>query len=313
MHKVILAIIVASLMFASPVAAKSVSHKAGSHKAVSHHRRARQVHSRKHRHHRRKHRHHRRKHHASAAVVAKPAAPVAAPSPPAQMIGVGNPPGCLTGANPTPYLRLYRATVLRIVLSPYVGGPGIGGQAIPCLKAAIAAGARVEIAIQWRSVWSPAQAASFVREELALYAPYVWAVGLGNEQELWWGLPGQPADVPQTAAEYVSDWNAAEPILANMAPQAIRVAVESGPWGFPFTQQVLADGLPGAQVLAMHPYTVPASYPQVGDFYNLATSHGMPLWCTEGLAGPDAYVNFRFPPQTLAQLAVCKVAVAWWN
>jgi hypothetical protein len=219
----------------------------------------------------------------------------------------------LTGANPTPYIREYSATVLRIVLSPYYGAPGTNGQAIPCLKAAAAAGVRVEIAIQWRSVWSPAQTADFVREQLALYAPYVSAVGLGNEQELSWALPGHLYDPQQTPEQYARDWNTAEPIVADMAPQALRVAVEGGPWSFPFTRQAFADGLPGAQALAVHPYTVPAGYPNVHDFYNLATSYGMPLWCTEGLDGPGAMVNLRFPPQSLAQLAACEVAVAWLN
>jgi hypothetical protein len=227
------------------------------------------------------------------------------------MIGVGNVPGCLYGANPTPYIRQYGATVLRIVLTPYYGAAGTNGQAIPCLKAAAAAGARVEISIQWRSVWTPAQTAQWVGQELAIYAPYVWAVGLGNEQDLWWNLPGRPYDPPQTAAEYATDWDATEPILAQMAPRAVRVALEASPWSFPFSQQALADGLPGAQVLADHTYTVPAGYPTVGDFGNLAASYGMPLWCTEGLAGPGVYLNPRFPPQSFAQLSPCQLAVAW--
>jgi hypothetical protein len=230
---------------------------------------------------------------------------------PAQMIGVGNPPGCVNGADPTPYIREYGATVLRIVLSPYYGAPGTNGQAIPCLKAAAVAGARVDISIQWRSVWSPAQAAAFVSQQLALYAPYVWAVGLGNEQDLLWNLPGHPYDPAQTPAQYAADWDAAEPIVAQMAPYALRVAVEASPWSFPFSRQALADGLPGAQILAYHPYTVPAGYPTVHDFYNLAASYGMPLWCTEGLDGPGVMFDPRFPPQPLAQLAVCQLAVAW--
>ena len=227
------------------------------------------------------------------------------------MIGIGNPPGCLNGANPTPYLREYGATVLRISLSPYYGAGGTSGQAIPCLRAAAAAGARVEISIQWRSVWSPAQTAGFVRQELAIYAPYVWAVGLGNEQDLLWNLPGRPYDPAQTPAQYVADWDAAEPIVAQMAPHVLRVALEASPWSFPFSQQALADGLPGAQVLADHTYTVPAGYPTVRDFYNLAASYGMPLWCTEGLNGPGVMFDRRFPPQSAAQLAPCQLAVAW--
>jgi hypothetical protein len=227
------------------------------------------------------------------------------------MIGVGNSPGCLEGANPTSYIREYGATVLRISLSPYYGAQGANGQAIPCLQAAIADGARVEISIQWRSVWSPAQTAAFVSQELAIYAPYVWAVGLGNEQDLLWNMPGRPYDPAQTAAQYVADWDAAEPIVAQMAPQALRVALEASPWSYPFSQRVLADGLPGAQVLADHTYGVPAGYPTVNDFYKLAASYGMPLWCTEGLNGPGVMFDSRFPPQSLAQLGECQLAVAW--
>ena len=305
MHKLALAIVVAGLVFASPAMAQTASHHQRSHPV--HHRR-------KHRHHHR----HKRRHHPRPATPTPPPAqssaaapPVTSSSGPAQMIGVGNPPGCLYGADPTPYIREYGATMVRIVLGPYYGAPGTNGQAIPCLKAAAAAGARVEISIQWRSVWSPAQTAAFVSQQLALYAPYVWAVGLGNEQDLLWNLPGRPYDPAQTAAQYAADWGAAEPIVAQMAPHALRVAVEASPWSYPFSQQVLADGLPGAQVLAYHPYTVPAGYPTVRDFYNLAQGYGMPLWCTEGLDGPGVMFDSRFPPQSLAQLAVCKVAVAW--
>jgi hypothetical protein len=299
MHKITVAIVLAGLMFASPAAAKPAAHRGRSHP----------VHHRAHRHHRRKHRHHRRKH-----PVAKPAPaapPATASTAPVRLLGVGNPPGCLYGANPTPYIRQYSANLLRIVLSPYYGAAGTTGAAIPCLKAAIADGVRVQIAIQWRSVWSTGQAAAFVRQELALYAPYAYAVGLGNEQDLWWNLPGLPFDTPQTPAQYAADWDATEPILAQMAPHAVRVAIEASPWSFPFSKQVLAYGLPGAQAFAYHPYTVPVGYPNVSDFYNLAASYGMPLWCTEGLSGPGVMYNPRFPPQSLAQLAPCQVVVAW--
>jgi len=306
MHKFSVALVLAVLVFASPAPAKTPPHH------------QRSVHHVTHRHHRRKHRHHRRRRRPRPVThipAPSPEAPpvIAVSAAPAQLIGVGNTPGCLSGANPTSYLRRFGAFVLRIVLSPYYGAAGTNGEAIPCVKAAVAAGARVEIAIQWRSVWSPAQAAGFVRQQLGLYAPYVWAVGLGNEQDLWWNLPGRPVDPAQTPSEYATDWSASEPIVAQMAPQALRVAVEASPWSFPFTKQALADGLPGAQVLAYHPYTVPAGYPTVHDFYNLAASYGMPLWCTEGLDGPGVMVNPRFPPQSLAELASCQLAVAWLN
>lgn len=313
MHKIFPAITVAALLFAIPAAAKTATH----------HRRSRPVHHRKHRHHRR--------HHPSAAprrgpvevpvppsADAPPAARSNAPTPqspvpPAQMIGIGNPPGCLNGADPTAYIHMYAATVLRIVLSPYYGALGTHGEAIPCLKAATAAGARIEIAIQWRSVWTPAQAADFVRQQLALYAPYAWAVGVGNEQDLAAGLPGQPLDPAQTAEQYATDFRAAAQVVATVAPRAVRVALEATPWSLPFSQQAFADGLPGAQALAVHAYAVPAGDPTVRDFYNLATSHGLPLWCTEGLDEPGVWVKPTYPPQPLAQLAGCQLALAWLN
>ena len=318
MRKITAAIILAGLLFVSPAAAK----------AAIHHHRSRPVHHRKHPVHHRKHRH-RGRQQASAAgrpgpvnVPVRPAPeapPVTrsngptpiSPQSPVRMIGIGNAPGCLNGADPTPYIRTYAATVLRIVLSQYGGAPGTHGEAIPCLKAATAAGARVEIGIQWRSVWTPAQAADFVRQQLAFYAPYAWAVGLGNEQDLDWGLPGQPIDAPQTADQYAADFQAAAQVVATAAPRAVRVAVEGSPWSLPFSQQALADGLPGAQALAFHAYGVEAA--TIRDFYNLATSYGMPLWCTEGLDGPGVWVDPRYPPESSAQLADCQLAVAWLN
>ena len=313
MHKVTFATVVAALMFGSPALAQPVGRVEGLRQSGAHHKRSHPVHHRrKHRHHRRRHRHRHRPGTTHLPARPAPEAPSATGSNASgQMIGVGNPPGCVNGANPTQYIREYGATVLRIVLSPYYFAPGTNGQAIPCLKAAAAAGARVEISIQWRAVWTAAQAAAFVRQELALYAPYVWAVGLGNEQDLLWNMPGHPYDPAQSPAAYAAFWDATEPIVAQMAPHALRVAVEGSPWSFPFTQQALADGLPGAQVLADHTYTVPARYPQVRDYDNLAASYGMPLWCTEGLDGPGVMVNLRFPPRPLAQLGDCQVAIAW--
>src|SRR5438552_9945902 len=143
MHKIAVALILASLMFASPAPAKTAPQH---HRSGVHHLKHR--HPLKHRHHRRKHRRHRRHPPTVAASPSPATAPVVTPSnAPGQMIGVGDAPGCLNGANPTSYLRKYGATVLRIVLSPYYGAAGTTGGAVPCLMAAIAAGARVEIAI----------------------------------------------------------------------------------------------------------------------------------------------------------------------
>ncbi|MEO9024775.1 MAG: hypothetical protein ABI339_07215, partial [Solirubrobacteraceae bacterium] len=54
-----------------------------------------------------------------------------------QMIGVGDVPGCARGADPVPFLRLYGAQVLRVILNDRTYG-----SALPCVQAAFAAGYR---------------------------------------------------------------------------------------------------------------------------------------------------------------------------
>jgi hypothetical protein len=119
--------------------------------------------------------------------------------------------------------------------------------------------------------------AAYFRQTLPQYAPYAWAVSVGNEQDLV--AQGAPA----TGARYRAVWNAVEPVLARIAPRAIRVYGETSPFGFPFLQQSFRPHRPrGAQAIAFHCYDVRygglSVVPHVAAW---AAGEHLPLWCSE--------------------------------
>jgi hypothetical protein len=220
-----------------------------------------------------------------ALVVAWPAVSPAAPAPGSRtLVGVGNVPGCVFGANPGRYLRRYRAQVLRVIVNPRYGASGSG---VPCAKAAVAAGFRVQLVIQFWNRWTPRRDAAFAASVLSRYAPYAWAVSIGNEQE----LTINPNVVPRTrgggltGTQYAVLWRAVEPVVARMAPAAIRVAGEISPWGLSNLRAALAAGLPHVQALAVHPYRAPGGL-RVSLALALARRARLPLWLTEALNRP---------------------------
>jgi hypothetical protein len=201
---------------------------------------------------------------------------------PPSILGVGQLPGCLYGADPVPTLAEYPGTsAMRVIISP-LNASGTSGEAAPCLAAAVAAGYRVELVIQWRGGSSDQQIADLFTTELGYYARFAWAVAIGNEPEMYWDGP------PDTPAQYAEHWRVAAPIARRMAPGALLVAGEFSPWGDGDLEQAWADGLPGAQVIAGH------AYQGVGVF-SLVTIEawcqqiGLPFWVTEGMAGPGAW------------------------
>ena len=88
-------------------------------------------------------------------------------------------PCVIDGDNVQSILQAHDATVLRIVL-PDFPSPN----ALRCVARAKAEGYRVYISLQYQNAWSPARVASYFAETLPQYAPYVWAVSVGNEQDL---------------------------------------------------------------------------------------------------------------------------------
>jgi hypothetical protein len=211
-------------------------------------------------------------------------------------IAAGDLAGCLDGTlrDPGPMMKSLNATILRVVISrPY----GVQGEALPCISGAHAEGYKVELAIQWTSTWPLWRTKRLFKQVLTLYAPYVWAVVIGNEQEIAPRL---------TSAGYARAWRALVPIVKRITPHAIRVGGDISPWGLPFLKRALRYGLPGIQALAVHPYAYAWAF-TIPQALRLARSWGLPLWCDEGLFdGPHTW----HPRRTLPLSAMRGVAVA---
>lgn len=235
------------------------------------------------------------RHHAHVSVQSHGSAPT--------LIGVGNVLGCVGGSTSgLPILRTYHASVLRVVIqTPY----GQNGQALPCVRAARAAGAKVNIAIGYNNLWSTSTIVAYFRHVLSSYAPYAWAISIGNEQEL-----SEGKGAAETPSHYAEVWRAVEPVVARLAPHAIRVAGEISPWGFSFLRSAYASGLPGAQAIAVHPYAARFGF-SLAHVVAWAHATHLPLWATEGLTGPYAWSKPTQHAVPLSELAGVRVASAW--
>jgi hypothetical protein len=88
---------------------------------------------------------------------------------------------CLANRNVNTFLRQNHANVLRVILPPQDAQVGAG---VGCIREAHAAGFKVYISLQFNNRWTPAQVAAYFKRVLPRYAPYLWAVGVGNEQDV---------------------------------------------------------------------------------------------------------------------------------
>jgi hypothetical protein len=198
------------------------------------------------------------------------------------------------GDNPQSFLQAHDATVLRIGPPDYPDP-----NPLRCVERAKAEGYRVYLSLQYDNAWSPTRVASYFAQTLPAYAPYVWAVSVGNEQDivskqrLAQGAP-RTARVcngtgrrrrcqRSTGAYYRHVWDAVEPMLARVAPKALRVYGETSPWGFRFLKDGFETGRPrGAQAVAFHCYDTKwgglRAVPRVAAW---AGKHHLPLWCSE--------------------------------
>jgi hypothetical protein len=178
---------------------------------------------------------------------------------------------CAGGGSVSTFMRAHHASVLRLVV-PYGGATDVPD----CASRAAAQGYRVYVSLQYDNAWRPARVAAYFRRTLPSFAPFAWAVSVGNEQDLAQGAPG-------SGAKYRAVWNAVEPVLARLDPHAIRVYGETSPFGFPFLQASFRPGRPrGAQAIAFHCYDVKngglSVVPQVAGW---AAHEHLPLWCSE--------------------------------
>jgi hypothetical protein len=198
------------------------------------------------------------------------------------------------GDNAQPFLQAHDATVLRIVLPDYPSP-----NALRCVESAKTEGYHVYLSLQYNNAWSPTRDASYFAQALPAYAPYAWAVSVGNEQDiiskarLAQGVPRKARQCigngrgrhceTTTGAFYRQVWNAVEPVLTRVAPKALRVYGETSPWGFGYLKDSFATGRPrGAQAVAFHCYDTKHSglraVPRVAAW---AGEYHLPLWCSE--------------------------------
>jgi hypothetical protein len=240
---------------------------------------------------------------AATLAISAPAA-VARPS----LYAVSKETACLTNHNVNPFLRANHANVMRLILSPQAAPIAAG---LGCVEAAHAAGFKVYVSFQFNNHWSSSQVAAYFARVLPVYAPYVWAVGVGNEQDLAMsGTYGQGTvsltrDGRSAGQNYRAVWNAVEPVLVKLVPHAIRVYGEFSPWGFGATEAGFAHGRPpGVQAIAAHCYhTKFDGLLQVPEDAAWAASKRLPLWCSE--MGP------AFPSRTMPRWAVSDSSASW--
>ena len=220
----------------------------------------------------------------AAPIVVMLCAPAASAKP--AYFAVSKESACLANRNVTGFLRQNHANVLRLILSPSDAAAGAG---VKCVQQAHAAGFRVYVTLQFNNGWTPPQVASYFNRVLPDYAPYVWAVGVGNEQDLstptgyGQGKSRLSRDGRNAGQSYRAVWNAVEPVLVKVAPRAIRVYGEFSPWSFNANQQGFASGRPrGVQAIAAHCYhTTVGGLTQVPQASAWAASKRLPLWCSE--------------------------------
>ena len=225
---------------------------------------------------------------ASALLLALIALIVLAPVASAQpaFIFASNEAECVANRNVNAFLWQSHANVMRLILSPQDAQASAGRA---CISDAHAAGFKVYVSFQFNNRWTPRQVAAYFRRVLPHYAPFLWAVGVGNEQDLrsptsYGQGTGSLSGHGRTAGQaYRAIWNAVEPVLVKLAPHAIRVYGEFSPWSFAATKQGFASSRPpGVQAIAAHCYhTVIGGLKQVPQDAAWAGSKRLPLWCSE--------------------------------
>jgi len=221
---------------------------------------------------------------AAALIVVMLSAPAAFAKP--AYFAVSKETACLANRNVNGFLRQNHANVLRLILSPSDAAAGAG---VRCVEHAHAAGFKVYLSLQWGNRFTPRQVASYFNQVLPAYAPFVWAVGVGNEQDLstptgyGQGKTRLSRDGRSAGQNYRAVWNAVEPVLVQVAPHAIRVYGEFSPWSFNANEQGFASGRPrGVQAIAAHCYhTTVGGLTQVPQDAAWAASKRLPLWCSE--------------------------------
>lgn len=235
---------------------------------------------------------------ALSVVLVVPSAASARP----RLFAASNQSRCLAGRSVNAFLRANRANVLRVILSPY---RAVGSAGIACIQAAYDAHFKVYLSLQFSNRWTPRQDAAYFARVLPSFAPYLWAVGVGNEQDLPIIVLRGQRQRALTGTAYRAVWDAVEPVLVRVVPHAIRVYGEFTPWAFAADQEGFAHGAPpGVQAIAAHCYhTKIGGLTRIPALAAWAAARRLPLWCSE--MGP------ALPRKTTPRWAVAESQTSW--
>jgi hypothetical protein len=228
-------------------------------------------------------------------------APTAASARP-RLFAASNQSRCLAGVSVNTFLHAQHANVLRLILSPYWAEHGGG---LYCIQAAYAAHYKVYVSLQFSNRWSPRRDAAYFARVLPAFAPYLWAIGVGNEQDLPFIVLPHQRHRALSGTAYRRVWNAVEPVIARLAPHAVRVYGEFTPWAFGATVQGFVHGRPrGVQAIAAHCYhTKRGGLMDIPALARWAASKRLPLWCSE--MGP------ALPKRTTPHWAIAESGASW--
>jgi hypothetical protein len=189
-----------------------------------------------------------------------------------QLTSLGNVPGCKDpGPDPVPFMKLYRAQLIRIVVWKDQSN---AEHQLLCAAKLRSSGYLVNVCIVWQKSWSMAQILDYFKQQIMLYAPYTWAFSIGNEESRH--------DV--TPQKYSQVWKAVLPLLKRYAPDSFHVAGEVAPWSLHWLKDALKAGLPDSQAISAHTYANPYWHSNLPSQYlALARKWHKQLWITEGL------------------------------
>lgn len=209
-------------------------------------------------------------------TTSQPTKPPAAPTGPhtARYHAGDNQSLCMHGQDVGPWLRAHGDNVMRFIVDANTFTSQPGGPA--CVQRAEAEGYPVMLSLALEASWSPARDAQQVRQVIAAYGP-VWAVSIGNEQEL-----GSAHGGSMDSQQYAAVWAVAEPALARADPSALRVFGETSSYAASWVQRAWNDGHQGAQVISSHCYPQWLGGEQTEpEQAAWAASQGVPYWCSE--------------------------------
>jgi hypothetical protein len=172
---------------------------------------------------------------------------------------------------PLDLLSQHGASIMRVSFNSWDVGQGVD-----CIRIAYEAGYRIYLTLGGYSS-DPQQAAAWYAQWVRFYedAAPLWAVGIENEPE----LPHDPLPA-ETPAQYRAVWDAAAPVVNQIAPDAILVFGEGSPWSESFIKLAWGNTTPqDAGAIGFHCYGI--GLKSLPEFAGWAAGRSVPMWCSE--------------------------------